>query len=283
MPTLDEIIEEAARNAGYFWEGTTSAVGTNATLVDDGLIDSERPSTMGKGGFIYLPAAVAGDKMRRVSGVTPGSGTINNAGKVWANAGSYAGSVAYQWYGLVPPHQHPGEAFSWKEAVNRGLQKVWYEDWDATMTGNADGKDRFDITAIAGVKHVKQIRGVSYRNPNTVGLTTLYDDRPIESQGGLWRATGPTEIWVFPAPGSLDYVRFNYVRPYVLDGVNELATGSDQTACPMDVALRAAVSELYQYLDNRFGGRWAGEAARSLIEFHQSYARIRPRDVILWG
>ena len=282
MPTLGEIMKEAARNAGFFWEGTTSAIGSPASLKDDALIDSERPATMGKGGFLYLPGiATAGDKLRRISGVAPGTGIITNAGKPYANAASYAAAVEYQWYGLVPPRQQPGEAFSWHEAVNRGLAKVWYEDFDQTMTGVEGAQDRFDVSDIPGVTHAKQIRGVEFRQVLS-GTVTTYSDDKINSGGGFWKRTGPTEILVHPAPATTDYVRFRYVRPYVLRGVDDLVDDTDETGCPLDVAWKAAISELYQYMDDRFGGRWAGESARSLIQFTQAYSRIRPEDIILW-
>lgn len=283
MPSLIEIIEEAARNAGFFWEGTTSHTGTSSSLKDDLLIDAERPATMGKGGFVYLPgAATTGDKLRRISGVAPGTGVIQNAGKPYTNAASYAASVPYQWYGLVPPKQQPGEAYSWHEAVNRGLSKVWYEDYDQSMSGVAGGQDRWDVSLIEGVTSAKQIRGVEYRALLT-GTPALYDDEKLNAGGGFWKRTGQTEIYVHPAPAPTEYLRFRFVRPYVTRGENDLVLDADTTDCPLDVAWKAAISELYQYMDNRFGGRWAGEAARSLVEFTQAYSRIRPEDIILWA
>lgn len=281
MPSLNEIMVEAAQHAGFFWRGTTSGAGSATTLVDTALIDSERPDTMGKGGFLYIPAAGAAERQRRVSGVAADTGVLTNAGKPWTVAGTYAGAQPYQWYGLVPAHEHSGEPFSWAKAVNRGLEKVWFEGWDESMFGTSDGQDRFDVSAIPGVSHAKQIRGVEYRNINQSGALEKYNDWNVGKYGGFWRRTGKTEIYIYPSPSTLDYMRFNYVRPYVVAGLDDLVDDDDETDCPMDVAWKAALSELYQYLDLRHGGRWAGESARAQLQFVQAYSRIRPADVVL--
>jgi len=108
---------------GLYYNGTCSALGTTATLVDAvGLKSSLKGSQEWVGQYLYRPAAAAaGDMTRQIYTFDPATGTLV-PDTAWTNAP--ANAEAYEIYRYLHPE---------KEMVNcidQGLARCFYKYWD---------------------------------------------------------------------------------------------------------------------------------------------------------
>lgn len=143
MPTLAEIVLEAAKKATFAYNGTCSANGTTTTLIDAVLRDQGVTTRFSEGTWIKLPAASAADMIRRVNedGFTTGSGTLTWT-RVLSTANAVLSGVAYEVYSVLPPAAQAGAPYDWVQAVNEGLQAMYKTDRIVLGRGDKSGKAR---------------------------------------------------------------------------------------------------------------------------------------------
>jgi hypothetical protein len=281
MPTLNEVVLEAAQRCGAGFASTCSALGTTTTLIDASAMDQGTDANFASGGWIYRPdAADATDYVRRITseGFDPDTGTWTVT-RAWTNAP--ADDEVYQVYSIIPPIGQPGISESWKRLVNRGLSATWFEDQIPIGSGDGSSIRRFPITDETGwVPNEQHVKGVYFRHTTSDGLITDQD----QSKRGRWwdivHSSGDATLVVGRAPRSDEDVVAVVVRTYP-----ELDADTDETACPLALAALRARYELYCYLDAtpQSQGQYTGEMARALLDWQTEYRQHRPGGSVVFA
>lgn len=269
---------EAAREGGIGQEGTATG-GTALTLIDPLLADSAQDEHYLEGAWIYRPdAAEATDRVRRVaqSGYDVASTTLT-VSRAWTN--NPANGEVYHVFGLYPPTDMPGAAWSWDRAVRQGLEAVAFET--TIDLGVGDGvTTRWDWSPYAAFVDERQIRWVKAMQEldNGERITWRYGD------GDTWFSidrddvdTAVLELFG-PAPTTNDHLLVKAIRTDA-----SLYLDSDITRCPFDRAWRAVLAAAYGKTDALFQpGRYAKEAASAWSD-HAMYERQHAPQAIVRG
>lgn len=269
--TLLRLRIESAIEAGVGFAGVCSALGTTTTLIDAALRDEGIDTAFLEGAYIYRPdAAAAGDRVRQVKkdGFTVASGTLG-IDRQWTNAP--ADAEVYHIFGLVPPIDRPGRAYSWDRACRDGLLEVMFPD-DVILGDGDNSETRFSFAPHLGFVEEGYIRRVFLRFTNaTTGVITDVD---ANTQQRFWKPVqngpGSLSVDLWPPPVT-DWVVWASVSRTDAD----LYTDTDVTAAPFVQAIRATVWKLFEQLNGMDKGKYAAEEAIARRRFLDAYGGPR--------
>lgn len=163
MPTLQSYRRFAAREAGRYVAGTVDASGNStSTAVVAALKTSATPApnSMFNDFWLYLPAANATDKVRRVASFAASTGTLT-VDRVYSGA-SVPDGKAFELHGVARPFNDDlTETVTWTDIINDALKRIMLP-WEITVTVVADATRHDLTTGNTWLTEVEQVRQVGY-------------------------------------------------------------------------------------------------------------------------
>lgn len=273
VTSLLDVMLAGAELAGAAFAGTCSALGTETSLVDELLRDHGAAEDYQSNAWVYRPAAVDGDLLRRLTAApfTESAGSLTPV-RDWANAP--AEDEAYQLYLLMPPFKYAGVSYSWADAARDGLQACQFEDRVDVGTGTATREDAFDLGAFLGWLRRGDLKSVWLERYDT-DTGQLLARLNASKQGRYWRTQpngrGSLTLIVRPAPTTQQHVIVEANRRDA-----ELYAADDITSCPMRLAARATAWKAFEHLDREHMGKYQGEVARAKADFLEEYMGLEP-------
>lgn len=269
--TLLKVMLKAAQESGAGFSSTCTATGDTTYLVDAKLNDDGLDEDFLEGAWVYMYGASAANKLRRVTTFTTATSRLT-----WARASVALNSGdPYHVYTLLPPIPTPGQAYSWRDAVNDGLNATWYIDLLNIGPGTSTQPSRFDLSSFQLPRD--SVRRVFLRTYDD-------DDRPYDEdmnmRGNWWsiEENGPQEMTLILSrpPGTTEHVFVEVQRTYAA-----IYTDDAVTVCPFELAWRAAKWKAYEHLNAIQLGKYAGEMTLARKAFVTEYARYRPQNAVI--
>lgn len=138
MTTLVSYRRDAALRGGRYAQVTAKSSGNSTTTIRvDALVSSISMDDAFTQAWVYLPAASAADKVRRVSLYTPASTGTLTVDRAFSGS-TVPDSKAVEIHGLCLPFSDDITAFSWTSAINEALKKIWIStEFTITPTASA--------------------------------------------------------------------------------------------------------------------------------------------------
>lgn len=260
MATLLDIMVDAGRLAHKVTSGTVGAASTTRYLVDPSLRDAGVDEGQHAGAWVYIPTATAGNEQRQLTErpfiLDPGALEVT---RPWGAAPVAA--AAYYLFTPWPAMPHPAYPDCWRDAVNRGLADIEYED-HIQLTVVSGQPARFTVGAVTG--WVPQRSHVSRVFARSAG--TPYYEQDLIRSGSYYDVTsdeGVIVVALAAAPMAGVTIWADVIRPYA-----PLTTYSEATAAPQQAAAYAAA---WQFLV--LSGAPLGEAMDAWRKFNNRYER----------
>lgn len=257
--TLEQLCIEAARRAGFGFDGVCTQAGSATALFDDELRDQGVDERFLVAGWVLRPDAETVDRVRRIHDFDPETGAQTPV-RAWQSPPT--DEERYQVFMAFPPIRQRGVAYSWADAVSDGLNMVTYED--EINLGPGDGiARRFDLATHLGYLTREDLFSVITRTTDSDGVN---HDRDESKRGRFWdpvtNGRGTLAIQLSRAPSDEETVLLIARRRY-----DRLYQPDDVTECPFDVARAAALVQAYSQLEREQPKKYGRELAQAWAEY----------------
>ncbi len=272
--TLLRLRMEAARECGAGFSGTPAS-GTTTTLTDPILRDSGVDANYLEGAWLYRPdAALAADKVRRVSAAGFNSSTGALTARTWTNAPT--SDEKYQVFMLFSPTDVAGAAYSWDRAIRAAMADITY--LDRIVLGTGDGSTTiWDLAEHLAYVRRANIRRVLIRTTDSTTLEVTDEDftRPNGYFDLIENGAGTLSLQLSRAPGTSEKVVLEITRQDP-----GLTIDTDVTLAPFEWAVAGTIYEVYRRLNQLQDGKYEAEEARAEANLHRQVARYRPPQLV---